>query len=113
MRRLASTATVTGQGASLVDPSVRGGDFSWPKAGTSHGHQRGHQLAITGDFFMATDTWHAEIVHEATAKGELGVGSGHQPAPAVGLLGRAHRGRGPAHGVLEEAEGVLDIKRRK
>ena len=50
-----STATVTGQGASLVDPSVRGGDFSWPKAGTSHGHQRGLQLAITGDFFMATD----------------------------------------------------------
>jgi hypothetical protein len=50
-----STATVTGQGASLVDPSVRGGDFSWPKTGTSRGHQRGHQLAITGDFFMATD----------------------------------------------------------
>ena len=53
---LVSTATVTGQGASLVDPSVRGGDFSWPKTGTSRGHQRGHQLAITGDFFMATDT---------------------------------------------------------
>ena len=52
-----STATVTGQGASLVDPSVRGGDFSWPKTGTSRGHQRGPQLAITGGFFMATDTW--------------------------------------------------------
>ena len=52
---LVSTATVTGQGASWVDPSVRGGDFSWPKAGTSRGHQRGPQLAITGDFFMATD----------------------------------------------------------
>ena len=51
-----STATVTGQGASLVDPSVRGGDFWWPKTGTSRGHQRGHQLAITGDFFMATDS---------------------------------------------------------
>ena len=51
-----STATVTGQGASLVDPSVRGGDFSWPKVGTFHGHQRGPQLAIIGDFFMATDT---------------------------------------------------------
>ena len=51
-----STATVTGQGASLVDASVRGGDFSWPKAGTFRGHQRGHQLAITGDFFMATDS---------------------------------------------------------
>src|SRR5580693_7789621 len=51
-----STATVTGQGASWVDPSVRGGDFSWPKVGTLRGHQRGLQLAITGDFFMATDT---------------------------------------------------------
>ena len=53
---LVSTATVTGQGASLVDASVRGGDFSWPKAGTSRGHQRGPQLAKTGDFLMATDT---------------------------------------------------------
>jgi hypothetical protein len=39
----------------LVDTSMRGGDFSWPKTGTSGGHQRGHQLAITGDFLMATD----------------------------------------------------------
>jgi hypothetical protein len=53
---LVSTATVTAQGASLVDPSVRGGDFSWPKTGTSRGHQRGHQLAKNGDFLMATDT---------------------------------------------------------
>ena len=34
VRMLVSTATVTGQGASQVDTSVRGGDFSWPKAGT-------------------------------------------------------------------------------
>jgi len=52
---LVRTATVTGQGASLVVLSVRGGDFSWPKTGTSRGHHRGHQLATTGDFFMATD----------------------------------------------------------
>ena len=52
---LVSTATVTGQGASLVDASVRGGDFSWPKTGTFGGHQRGHQLAKNGDFLMATD----------------------------------------------------------
>ena len=56
-----STATVTGQGASLVDASVRGGDFSWPKTGTFRGHQRGHQLAITGGFFMATDTPQAQV----------------------------------------------------
>jgi len=31
---LASTATVTGQGAPQVDGSVRGGDFSWPQVGT-------------------------------------------------------------------------------
>src|SRR5271155_3820161 len=52
---LVSTATVTGQGASSMDLSVRGGDFSWPKTGTFRGHQRGHQLAITGDFLMSTD----------------------------------------------------------
>ena len=33
-RMLVRTATVTGQGTSQVDTSVRGGDFSWPKAGT-------------------------------------------------------------------------------
>jgi hypothetical protein len=55
---LVSTATVTGQGASLVDASVRGGDFWWPKTGTSGGHQRGHQLAKNGDFLMATDNLH-------------------------------------------------------
>jgi len=41
------------------------------------------------DRFLRSFPWQAEIVHEATAKPELGVGSGHQPAPAVGLLGRA------------------------
>ena len=61
---LVSTATVTGQGASLVDASVRGGDFSWPKTGTFGGHQRRHQLAKNGDFLMATDSsvWPARAV---------------------------------------------------
>ena len=35
--------------------SVRGGDFCWPPAGTSRGHQRGPHLAASEDFFMATD----------------------------------------------------------
>src|SRR5580698_10399276 len=61
-----STATVTGQGASWVDPSARGGDFSWPKVGTLRGHQRGLQLAITGDFFMATDNWPIDWETERT-----------------------------------------------
>lgn len=38
-----------------MDGSVRGGYFWWPKPGTSRGHQRGHQLAKTGYFLMATD----------------------------------------------------------
>ena len=40
---LVSTATVTGQGASLVDVSVRGGDFS-------RGQTRGLLVATSGDF---------------------------------------------------------------
>jgi hypothetical protein len=54
VRRLGCTATVTGQGATSVDASVGGGDLSghqrgliWPRART--------YLAITGDFFVATD----------------------------------------------------------
>jgi hypothetical protein len=71
---LVSTATVTGQGASLVDPSVRGGDFSWPKTGTSRGHQRGPQLAITGDFFMATDKRDAQACELPTTTTHRAVG---------------------------------------
>ena len=40
----------------MVDGSVRGGDFSWPQAGTSAGHHWGPHLATSGDFLMATDT---------------------------------------------------------
>src|SRR5271163_2173378 len=56
VRRLASTATVTGRGDPLVDASARGADFSWPKAGTSGGHQCGLFMAISADFLVATDT---------------------------------------------------------
>ena len=52
---LADTATVTGRGTLDVDASARNGDFRWPPAGTSRGHQRGPQLATSGDFLMATD----------------------------------------------------------
>src|SRR3954447_21680748 len=53
---LADTATVTGRGTLDVDASARNGDFRWPPAETSRGHQRGPQLATSGDFLMATDT---------------------------------------------------------
>ena len=55
VRRLASTATVTGRGDPQVDASVRGADFSWPKTGTSGGHQCGLFMAISADFLVATD----------------------------------------------------------
>src|SRR3954447_4738445 len=54
---LADTATVTGRGTLDVDASATNGDFRWPPAGTSRGHQRGPQLATSGDFLMATDNW--------------------------------------------------------
>ena len=82
---LVSTATVTGPGASLVDTSVRGGDFSWPKSGTSRGHQRGHQLAKNGDFLMATDNVRL-----------LGFGSWTRKCPPPGHplpVGRGHQER--------------------
>src|SRR5271166_664385 len=50
VRRLACTATVTGRGDPHVDASARGADFSWPKTGTSRGHQCG--------LLMATDNLH-------------------------------------------------------
>src|SRR5271167_4790447 len=56
VRRLDCTATVTGRGDPLVDASARGADFSWPKAGTSGGHQCGLFMAISADFLVATDT---------------------------------------------------------
>ena len=55
VRRLASTATVTGRGDPHVDASARGADFSWPKTGTSRGHQCGLFMAISADFLVATD----------------------------------------------------------
>src|SRR5271169_1969989 len=55
VRRLASTATVTGRGDPHVDASARGADFWWPKTGTSGGHQCGLFMAISADFLVATD----------------------------------------------------------
>src|SRR5271169_4679808 len=56
VRRLASTATVTGRGDPHVDASARGADFWWPKTGTSGGHQCGLFMAISADFLVATDS---------------------------------------------------------
>jgi hypothetical protein len=56
VRRLDSTATVTGRGDPHVDASARGADFSWPKTGTSGGHQCGLFMAISADFLVATDS---------------------------------------------------------
>ena len=39
-----------------MDASARGADFSWPRTGTSGGHQCGLFMAISADFLVATDS---------------------------------------------------------
>ena len=57
VRRLDCTATVTGRGDPHVDASARGADFSWPKTGTSRGHQCGlsHGHGHLGEVFAHSD----------------------------------------------------------
>ena len=53
---------------------MRGGDFSWPQAGTFAGHQWGPHLATSGDLFMATDI---------SATDEIALVKVHFPAVSV------------------------------
>ena len=90
VRRLASTATVTGRGDPHVDASARGADFSWPKTGTSGGHQCGLFMAISADFLVATDN--AETLRKRTRwSGVVGVFTGSLEA-AGGLVVLVSRG---------------------
>ncbi|MCP2256870.1 hypothetical protein LX15_000553 [Streptoalloteichus tenebrarius] len=52
----------------------------------------------------------AQIGGEVAGEAELGVGGEQQPAPAVGRLRVPERRSGPAKGLCEHAEGVLDIE---
>lgn len=47
---------------------------------------------------------------ERAGKAELGVGGDHQPGPAVGRRRVAQAGPGPAEGLLEQTEGVLQVE---
>src|ERR1019366_2459739 len=60
--------------------------------------------------FVSSFPWEAEVVNEVACEAELGVGGEDEPGPAVGLFGVAQRWGGPAQGVLEEPEGVLDVE---
>ncbi len=63
VRMLVSTATVTGQGAPQVDTFSEGWGLLVATSGDFRGHQRGPQMATSGDFLMATDTLTAESTH--------------------------------------------------
>src|SRR5450759_5389019 len=60
--------------------------------------------------FVSSFPWEAEVVNEVACEAELGVGGEDEPGPAVGLFAVAQRWGGPAQGVLEEPEGVLDVE---
>ena len=52
----------------------------------------------------------APVSGEWAGEAELGVGGEDQPGPAVGGFRRADLRGGPAEGLFEQAEGVLDVE---
>jgi hypothetical protein len=50
----------------------------------------------------------ADLADEWAGQPQLPAGGGDQPTPTVGCLGVAGTDRGPAKGLFEEAEGMLD-----
>ena len=52
--------------------------------------------------------WHAHVADQWTSQPQLPAGGGDQPGPAVSCIRIARTDGGPAEGLLEEAEGVLD-----
>jgi len=52
----------------------------------------------------------ADLTDEWAGQPQLAGGAGDQPAPTVGRLRVARTNAGPAEGLFEEAEGVLDGK---
>src|ERR1022692_448520 len=80
-RRLARTATVTGRRNPQVDASVRGADFWWPKLRTFGGHRCGPLMAISADFFVATDTTSTRRDVTSRKYGEVSTMSNEEAAP--------------------------------
>ena len=54
--------------------------------------------------------WKTEVGDEATGEAKLGVGADDEPRPAIGLVRRADRGRGPTESSLLEPKSVLDVE---
>jgi hypothetical protein len=52
----------------------------------------------------------AQVGGEGSGGGQLGESGDHQPGPSVGGLRIADLGNGPAQGLLQEPEGVLDVE---
>lgn len=52
----------------------------------------------------------AKVGGEGAGKAELGERGDDDPGPAVGRFGVADLRNGPAQGLLEEPEGVLDVE---
>ena len=75
----------------MVDGSVRGGDFSWPQAGTSAGHHWGPHLATSGDFFMATDKYAPERLALYAVAGTKLVVTGMSKEATVSAVTEAFR----------------------
>jgi hypothetical protein len=63
----------------------------------------GCELAWRGRFLP----WMAQVLGQSASQAQLGVGDEQQPGPAVGGLGGAQFGAGPAEGLFPEAVGVL------
>jgi hypothetical protein len=48
------------------------------------------------------------VLDRPPRQAQLGVGQGHQPGPAIRLLGGPHAGRGPVERLFAEAVGMLN-----
>jgi hypothetical protein len=75
----------------VAEPSSHagGGEFAW----------------FGGSFPGAT-----EVLGEGPGEAELGVGGDDQPGPQVGGVGIPDLGDGPAEGLLEQPERVLQVE---
>lgn len=54
--------------------------------------------------------WQVHVLDGPPRKAELGVGQGHEPRPAIGLLRSAYAWRGPIKRLLAETVGMLQVE---
>lgn len=84
-----------GLGASLDDVAAEGEPV----------HDRGAEPRIGGSFPGV-----AEVGGSFAKEAELGVSSDHEPSPAVGSRRGPKLGAGPAEGLFDHSEGVLQVE---